>query len=78
MNEQDNPESERFVELTRILQYDSCFIKKLTDFDRMFLHKERAAIIGGTNWKIPKYLENKVQAINRHIEQINWMPPDEL
>jgi hypothetical protein len=69
MNEQ------RFDQLFLVLKYDSYGEKLLTDFDRMFVHKERGSILGRTGWKVPEDTEKKIRKILNTIERLQWESP---
>nr|WP_315032501.1 hypothetical protein [uncultured Chryseobacterium sp.] len=61
--------------LTIALQYDSYGEKYLTDFDRMFIHKELSSIWNETNYVIPEEVEGKIQIKMRIINQLQWESP---
>ncbi|MFC3159010.1 hypothetical protein SAMN05443633_107167 [Chryseobacterium arachidis] len=61
--------------LTIALQYDSYGEKYLTDFDRMFIHKELSSIWNETSYVIPEEVENKIQVKMRIINQLQWESP---
>lgn len=68
---------DRETELVTALEYDSYGNKRLTDFDRMFIHKERSAIINGYKYTVPDHVEEKIQAILLFINLTNWKKPKE-
>lgn len=70
-----NTSQQRFDELTIALQYDSYGEKYLTDFDRMFIHTERSALLNGRDWKIPEDTEKRVQEKLSYIRKYNWECP---
>ena len=68
-------ESERFEKLTIALQYDSYGEKYLTTFDRIFIHKERSALINSQNYQIPADVEEKIKTKLTFIKSKNWESP---
>ncbi|MEN4762673.1 MULTISPECIES: hypothetical protein [unclassified Chryseobacterium] len=61
--------------LTIALQYDSYGEKYLTDFDRMFIHKELSSIWNEASYVIPEDVESKIQVKLRIINQLQWESP---
>lgn len=61
--------------LTIALQYDSYGEKYLTDFDRMFIHKEISSIWNESGYVIPEDVEGKIQIKLRIINQLQWESP---
>ncbi|KFF26820.1 hypothetical protein [Chryseobacterium vrystaatense] len=57
------------------LQYDSYGEKYLTDFDRMFIHKEISSIWNETHYAVPEDVEGKIQIKLRIINQLQWESP---
>jgi|GEM_PF-6692495 len=68
-------ESDRFIELTIALQYDSYGEKYLTDFDRMFIQQNRSALLNSRPYKLPDYLEEKIETKLNYINKNNWESP---
>ncbi len=68
-------EDERFIQLTTALQYDSYGEKYLTDFDRMFIHLERSAILNNRQFYQTETLEEKIQIKLNYINKVNWESP---
>lgn len=66
---------QRFEDLTTALQYDSYGEKKLTDFDRMFIAKERSAVINGFRYAVPPDVEQKIQDILYIVKRLQWEKP---
>lgn len=64
-----------FINLTIALQYDSYGEKYLTDFDRMFIHQYRSAILNDKDYKLPKELEQKIIEKLTYIQRANWESP---
>lgn len=69
-------ESERFEKLTTALQYDSYGEKYLTAFDRIFIHKERSALINSRVYLLPVDVEEKIQKKLIFIKSKNWESPE--
>ncbi len=72
MTDQD---SNRFLELTVALQYDSYGEKYLTDFDRMFIQQNRSALLNSRPYQLPDYLEEKIESKLNYINKNNWESP---
>lgn len=68
-------ESNRFIELTIALQYDSYGEKYLTDFDRMFIQQNRSALLNYRPYQLPDYLEEKIEIKLNYINKNNWESP---
>lgn len=68
-------ESDRFIELTIALQYDSYGEKYLTDFDRMFIQQNRSALLNSRPYQLPDYLEEKIETKLNYINKHNWESP---
>ena len=68
-------ESNRFIELTIALQYDSYEEKYLTDFDRMFIQQNRSALLNSRPYQLPDYLEEKIESKLNYINKNNWESP---
>ncbi len=68
-------ESDRFIELTKALQYDSYGEKYLTAFDRMFIQQNRSALLNNRHYELPGYLEEKVTTKINYINKYNWESP---
>lgn len=66
---------DRAYKLITALQYDSYGEKYLTDFDRMFIHKEISSILNNEEYKLPLELEEKIQIKLRYITEIKWTHP---
>lgn len=67
--------SNRFIQLTVALQYDSYGEKYLTDFDRMFIHLNRSALINGRAYQLPDHVEAKIEIKLNYITKHNWESP---
>lgn len=65
----------RWYELTISLQYDSYCEKYLTDFERMYIHKERSELLNFRAWKIPESIEEKIRTKINYITSKNWVAP---
>lgn len=68
-------ESNRFIDLTIALQYDSYEEKYLTDFDRMFIQQNRSALLNSRPYQLPDYLEDKIETKLNYINKYNWECP---
>ncbi|TDX86213.1 hypothetical protein [Epilithonimonas xixisoli] len=68
-------QSDRFIELTKALQYDSYGEKYLTDFDRMFIQQERSALLNNRPYKLADYVEEKIEIKLNYINKYNWECP---
>ena len=68
-------ESDRFIELTIALQYDSYGEKYLTDFDRMFIQQNRSALLNSRQYQLPDYLAEKIETKLNYINKYNWECP---
>ncbi|MBP7174040.1 MAG: hypothetical protein KBA33_08260 [Cloacibacterium sp.] len=66
----------REEQLVLVLQYDSQVEKHLTDFDRMFIQKERSAYLQGVPYQMNDKTEEKIQYILTIVERINWNPEE--
>ena len=67
--------SDRYLQLTVALQYDSYGEKYLTDFDRMFIHQNRSALINGRAYQLPDHVEEKIKPKLNYINKYNWENP---
>ena len=67
--------SNRFIQLTVALQYDSYGEKYLTDFDRMFIHKNRSALLNDKDYQLPEQVEAKIERKLNYITKHNWKSP---
>lgn len=67
--------SDRYLQLTVALQYDSYGEKYLTDFDRMFIHQNRSALINGRAYQLPDHVEEKIKPKLNYINKYNWESP---
>ena len=67
--------SDRYLQLTVALQYDSYGEKYLTDFDRMFIHQNRSALINGRAYQLPDHVEEKIRPKLNYINKYNWESP---
>ena len=67
--------SDRYLQLTVALQYDSYGEKYLTDFDRMFIHQNRSALINGRTYQLPDHVEEKIKPKLNYINKYNWESP---
>lgn len=67
--------SNRFLQLTVALQYDSYGEKYLTDFDRMFIHLNRSALLNGKDYQLPEQVEAKIERKLNYITKHNWESP---
>ena len=70
-------EDNQFIDFTIALQYDSYGEKFLTDFDRMFIHKKRSALLNDKEYQLPEELEIKIIKKLHYIEKTNWTNPYE-
>lgn len=68
-------ESNRFIDLTIALQYDSYGEKYLTDFDRMFIQQNRSALLNNRHYQLPEKVEQKIDEKLKFINQKNWECP---
>lgn len=68
-------QSNRFIELTKALQYDSYGEKYLTDFDRMFIQQERSALLNNRPYQLADYVEEKTKTKLNYINKYNWECP---
>lgn len=69
-------ESNRFIDLTIALQYDSYGEKYLTDFDRMFIQQNRSALLNSRPYQLPDYLEEKIETKLNYIQSKKWECPE--
>ena len=67
--------SDRYLQLTVALQYDSYGEKYLTDFDRMFIHLNRSALLNGKDYQLPEQVEAKIEIKLNYITKHNWESP---
>ena len=68
-------QSERFIDLTIALQYDSYAEKYLSDFDRMLIQKARSALMKDERYKLSADLEGKIQDKLNYIHKKDWEAP---
>lgn len=68
-------ENDRFTDLTLALQYDSYGEKYLTDFDRMFIQKNRSALINDKEYQLPDHVEEKIKIKLQYIKSKKWECP---
>lgn len=61
--------------LFTVLQYDSYGEKKLTAFDRMFIHKKISAFLNEKPYELPPKTEKKVKEIIYIIDRLAWESP---
>ncbi|QIY83376.1 hypothetical protein HER18_07465 [Chryseobacterium sp. NEB161] len=73
MTDQD---SNRFIELTTALQYDSYGEKYLTDFDRMLIQQNRSALLNSRPYQLPPKVEEKIETKLEYIKTKNWECPE--
>lgn len=73
MTDQD---SNRFIELTTALQYDSYGEKYLTDFDRMFIQQNRSALLNSRPYQLPDQVEKKIEIKLNYIQSKKWECPE--
>ncbi|MPN03019.1 hypothetical protein SDC9_150242 [bioreactor metagenome] len=66
---------DRFLQLTVALQYDSYGEKYLTDFDRMFIHQNRSALLNNKDYKLPENVEEKMKTKLIYITKYSWVSP---
>lgn len=66
----------RIEHLTLLLQYDMYCCRVLTAFDRMFIHRERNAYIGDTDYRMDAELTAKTTRIISDIRRQGWECPD--
>lgn len=68
-------DDQTFINLTYALQYDSYGEKYLTDFDRMFIHQYRSALLNDREYQLPKELEEKIYNKLLYIKKTGWKSP---
>lgn len=73
MTDQD---SNRFIELTTALQYDSYGEKYLTDFDRMLIQQNRSALLNSRPYQLPDQVEEKIEIKLNYIQSKKWECPE--
>lgn len=61
--------------LLKVLQYDSCERKMLSDFDRMFIQKDISDYLNDRQSQLPEYTKDKVMEIIKIIEKTKWECP---
>ncbi len=68
--------NKRINQLILVLQYDSQIERHFTDFDRMFIQKERSADLQGIPYQMNKNTEERIQHVLKIIKQIKWKPQE--